>query len=58
MKIGRIIEGFCVLPSLSINWITFYGEERHYSIQFAWLWWYISTYKSPLEILDREISKI
>lgn len=57
MKIGRIIEGFSVLPSLSINWITFCGE-RHYSIQFAWLWWYISTYKSQMEIVDREISKI
>lgn len=57
MKIGRIIEGFSVFPSLSINWDTFCGE-RHYSIQFSWLWWYISTYKSQLEIVDREISKI
>lgn len=57
MKVGRIIEGFCVLPSLSINWMYFCGE-RHYSIQFAWLWWYISTYKSQMEIVDREIKKI
>ena len=57
MKIGRIIEGFSVFPSLSINWDTFCGE-RHYSIQFSWLWWYISTSKSQLEIVDREISKI
>lgn len=57
MKIGKIIEGFSLLPSISINWITFAGE-RHYSLQFSWLWWYLSTYKTPQEIVDKYIDRI
>lgn len=57
MKIGKIIEGFSLLPSISINWMTF-GGERHYSLQFAWLWWYLSTYKTPQELVDKYIDRI
>lgn len=57
MTVGKIIEGFELLPSISINWMTFAGE-RHYSLQFAWLWWYLSTYKTPQEIVDKYIDRI
>ena len=57
MKIGKIIEGFSLLSSISINWMTFAGE-RHYSLQFSWLWWYLSTYKTPQEIVDKYIDRI
>lgn len=57
MKFGKIIEGFALLPSVDINWLWFAGK-RHYSLQFAWLWWYFSTFKEPQEIVDRYIGKI
>ena len=45
---GWIIEGFCILPSLNINWMTTNwvrtGEYRKiYDVQFSWFFWYIST---------------
>ncbi len=48
MKIGKLIESFVIFPSLNINWMTTNwvrtGEYRKiYDIQFAWLFWYIST---------------
>lgn len=43
MKIERIIEGFCILPSLNINWLTDKDGKRIYDIQFAWLFWFITT---------------
>lgn len=48
MKAGKIVEGFSIFPSLTINWMTTNwvktGEYRKiYDIQFAWLFWYIST---------------
>ena len=57
MKVGKLIESFVLLPSISIDWMWFNGE-RHYSVQFAWLWWYISTYKTPQELIDDYIEKI
>ena len=48
MKSGKLIESFVIFPSLNINWMTTNwvktGEYRKiYDIQFAWLFWYIST---------------
>lgn len=48
MKVGTLIESFVIFPSLNINWMTTSwvktGEYRKiYDIQFAWLFWYIST---------------
>lgn len=53
---GRIIEGFCLLPSINLNWGRFEDEifllgnglkskgkfKKYYDIQFAWLWWYFT----------------
>ena len=46
---GRIIEGFCLLPSINLNWAIFQENNklpgnynRYYDIQFAWLWWYFT----------------
>ena len=49
---GWIIEGFCILPSISINWMKSLEKTNHYcvldkyntyyDIQFAWLFWYIT----------------
>ena len=49
MSYGWIVEGFAILPSLNINWIHVKESrdskkmKKIYDIQFAWLWWYIST---------------
>lgn len=46
---GKIIEGFSVFPSISVNWATLKVSDklpgnynRYYDIQFAWLWWYFT----------------
>lgn len=57
MKFGRIVGGFEILPRVSVNWMTFCGE-RHYSLQFAWLWWYVSTFRTQQQIVDRYIDNI
>ena len=57
MKVGKLAESFALLPSIGIDWMRFNGE-RHYSVQIAWLWWYISTYKTPQELIDDYIEKI
>ena len=48
MKCGWIVEGFCILPSININWMTTNcaktGQyKRVFDIQLAWFFWYIST---------------
>lgn len=48
IKVGRLVENFVILPSLSINWMTTNwvrtGEYRKiYDVQFSWFFWYIST---------------
>jgi len=49
MSYGWIIEGFAILPSLSINWMCVKESndskklKKIYDIQIAWLWWYVST---------------
>lgn len=57
MKIGKLSGLFCVLPSITIEWIYFFGE-RHYSVQISWLRWYVTTYKTPDEIINNYIKKI
>ena len=58
MKFGKIIEGFCILTSIAINWMVFCGE-RHYSLQFAWLWWYIQFgADTQQEIVNKYINRI
>lgn len=42
MKIGRIFEGFSLLPAVSINWYR-YNNKKHYYVQCSWLFWYITT---------------
>ena len=40
---GKIIEGFALLPSISINWMkTSLKEKRCYNVQFAWLFWFFT----------------
>jgi hypothetical protein len=54
MKIERIDEGFAILPSISLNWVTWHGE-RHYYLIFAWLFWLKNTLrKYPWE--DKQCS--
>jgi len=49
MIYGWIVEGFSILPSLNVNWMHIKESndskklKKIYDIQFAWLWWYIST---------------
>lgn len=49
MSYGWITEGFSILPSLNINWMHISESydskkiKKIYDIQFAWLWWYVST---------------
>lgn len=49
MSYGWITEGFNILPSLNINWMHVSESydskkiKKIYDIQFAWLWWYVST---------------
>ena len=38
---GKIIEGFSVFPSVSVNWATL-ENKKYYDIQFAWLYWYFT----------------
>lgn len=42
MRIGIINEGFALLPHVNINWYH-YENKRHYYVQCAWLFWYLST---------------
>lgn len=57
MKVGRLVESFCILPNLAINWRWFMGD-LHFDIQFAWLFWYISTYKADDELINKGIKRI
>ena len=43
MKYGWLIEAFCILPWININWMYNKDMKRIYDIQFAWLFWYIGT---------------
>ena len=49
MSYGWITEGFSILTSLNINWMHVSESydskkiKKIYDIQFAWLWWYVST---------------
>ena len=53
IKVGRLIESFCILPSLNINWINTLNSNRNkfvFDIQFAWFLWYISTNNISTEL--------
>jgi len=40
---GRIIEGFCILPSINVNWMSLCKDKKTYfDIQFAWFFWYFT----------------
>ena len=46
---GRIIEGFCILPSISLLWATLNIKDKlpgnyatYYDLQFSWLFWYFT----------------
>ena len=46
---GKIIEGFSVFPSVSVNWARLQvnnklpgNYKRYYDIHFAWLFWYFT----------------
>lgn len=55
---GKILEGFCLLPSINITWmkITIKGK-KYYDIQFAWLFWFftIGTIPKVLKELDIKV---
>ena len=38
---GWIVEGFSILPSINVNWMTV-REGKCYDVQFAWLFWYFT----------------
>lgn len=38
---GKLIEGFCILPSISVNWMTL-KDSRYYDIQFSLFRWYFT----------------
>ena len=46
---GRIIEGFCILPSITLLWATLNVKDKlpgnyatYYDLQFSWLFWYFT----------------
>ena len=39
---GWILEGFQFTPSISWNWMRLIDGGKAHSVQFAFLWWYIS----------------
>jgi hypothetical protein len=46
---GKIIEGFCIFPSICVNWARLQVKDkisgnynRYYDIQFVWLFWYFT----------------
>ena len=39
-RAGKLMECFCILPSLHLNWIQFRGGKLWY-IQFGWFFWFI-----------------
>ena len=46
---GKINEGFCIFPSICVNWATLQVNDklpgnynRYYDIQFVWLFWYFT----------------
>ena len=38
---GRIIEGFVILPSFGLSWITL-TDGCYYDLTFQWLFWYFT----------------
>ena len=38
---GKFIDGFCIIPNVSLIWMTSY-EGRYYNVQFSWLRWYFT----------------
>lgn len=38
---GHLIDGFCILPSLDVSWMTL-KEGRFWDLRFCWLFWYIT----------------
>lgn len=47
---GRIIEGFVILPSFNVNWLT-HENKQHYELQFSWLFWYV-TYGNITSVIE------
>lgn len=39
---GWLIEGFSILPSISIVWARADAHTKLYDVQFAWLRWYFT----------------
>lgn len=39
IKIGKLIEGFVILPSIGICWMTI-KDGRYYDLYLQWLLWY------------------
>lgn len=44
MIFGKLPEEFVLLPTINIDWYHTHSG-RHYYVQIAWLFWYISTLK-------------
>ena len=38
---GRLIEGFEILPSLGITWMTL-KLNTYYDLRFSWFFWYVT----------------
>ena len=55
---GKLIETFCILPSININWMRIIGKNfkytNRYDIQLSWLYWYVST-KNVRNYLDGKL---
>lgn len=38
---GKFIEGFEIIPSISITWMTLV-DGRFYDVRFSWFFWYFT----------------
>lgn len=42
-RAGKLMECFCILPSLHLNWIQLSDGKLLY-LQFGWLFWFIQLF--------------
>lgn len=50
---GRLVDGFCILPSIDLTWATLTVKDKlsgkllgnyatYYDLRFTWLFWYFT----------------
>ena len=58
---GRIIEGFCILPSIDLTWATLNVKDKlsgnyatYYDMRFVWLFWYFTIGQIKNKLKEQE----